>query len=55
MADRPGSTSALGLWLGGIVAVAAIVFLLTGGDLGGTKSVDGDHDLPPVSSPGPKR
>jgi hypothetical protein len=53
MADNT-STGFLGALLGGIVAVAAIVFLLTGGDLGGTKKVESDADLPPVASPSPK-
>lgn len=37
-----------GLVVGGIVALAAIVFILSGGELGGKKTVDGDDDLPPV-------
>jgi predicted methyltransferase len=40
----------LGLILGGIIAVAAVIFLLTGGDLGGKKVVNGDDDLPPVAT-----
>jgi hypothetical protein len=39
-----------GAILGGLVAAAAIAFLLTGGELGGKKKVEGDHDLPPVAS-----
>jgi hypothetical protein len=54
MADNKGSTGALGLITGGIVAVAAMVFILTGGDLGGKKSVKSDADLPPVTSPASK-
>jgi hypothetical protein len=54
MADNNPSTGFLGAVLGGIVALAAVVFLLTGGDLGGTKKVEGDADLPPVASPTPK-
>jgi len=39
-----------GLVVGGIVALAAIVFILSGGELGGKKTIDGDDDLPPVVS-----
>ena len=39
-----------GLIVGGIVALAAAVFILSGGDLGGKKTVEGDQDLPPVAS-----
>lgn len=38
-----------GLIVGGIVAVAAVLFILTGGELGGKKTVEGDQDLPPVA------
>ena len=41
----------VGLFIGGICALAALVFLLTGGELGGKKTVRGDADLPPVASP----
>ena len=51
MADEQRRTGTLGLILGGIVVLAAAVVLVTGGDLGGTKSIEGDHDLPPVTSP----
>jgi hypothetical protein len=54
MADNKTSTGFLGAVLGGLVAVAAMVFLITGGDLGGTKKVQSDADLPPVASPPPK-
>ena len=37
--------------LGGIVALAAMVFIVTGGELGGEKKVKSDADLPPVASP----
>ena len=39
-----------GLIVGGIVALAAVVFIMSGGDLGGKKTVAGDQDLPPVAS-----
>ena len=40
----------LGLIIGGIVAAAAALFLLSGGELGGKKTIDGDQDLPPIST-----
>jgi hypothetical protein len=54
MADNNTSTGFLGAVLGGIIALAAIVFIVTGGELGGTKKVESDADLPPVASPAPK-
>jgi hypothetical protein len=54
MADNNPSTGFLGAILGGIIALAAIVFIVTGGELGGTKKIEGDADLPPVASPEPK-
>ena len=49
MADRK-SDGYFGALLGGLVAVAALVFLLSGGEWGGKKTVQGDQDLPPVTS-----
>ena len=43
----------VGLFIGGICVAAAALFLLTGGELGGKKTVRGDADLPPVASPVP--
>jgi hypothetical protein len=43
----------IGLILGGIFAAAAALFIFTGGELGGTKKVKSDADLPPVASPVP--
>jgi hypothetical protein len=43
-------TGTFGLIIGGIVAAAAALFLLSGGELGGKKTVDGDQDLPPIST-----
>jgi hypothetical protein len=40
----------LGALLGGLVALAAIAFLLSGGEWGGKKKVQGDEDLPPVAT-----
>jgi hypothetical protein len=39
-----------GLIVGGIVAVAAAIFIFSGGELGGKKTVDGDQDLPPIAT-----
>ena len=39
-----------GLIVGGIVAIAAAIFILGGGDFGGKKTVEGDRDLPPIAS-----
>jgi hypothetical protein len=44
------SNGALGLILGGIFAAAALVFIFTGGQLGGVKEVKTDADLPPIAS-----
>jgi len=42
-------TGMLGLILGGIVALAAMIFILSGGGLGGKTTISGDDDLPPVA------
>ena len=39
-----------GIIVGGVVAAIAVVFILTGGELGGKKTVEGDQDLPPVAT-----
>jgi len=39
-----------GIIVGGIVALAAIVFIFSGGVLGGKKTVEGDQDLPPIAN-----
>ena len=39
-----------GLVVGGIVALAAMIFIFSGGELGGKKTVEGDQDLPPVAN-----
>jgi hypothetical protein len=55
MADnnRPEDPSrgSMGVLLGGVLVVAAVVFMLTGGQLGGVKEIRSDADLPPVASP----
>jgi hypothetical protein len=56
MADNDNrQKGTIGLILGGIIAVAAAAFILTGGELGGVKEVTSDADLPPVSSPEKKK
>jgi hypothetical protein len=47
MADK-ASSGPLGALLGGIVALAAVAFLLSGGEWGGKKKIESDDDLPPV-------
>jgi hypothetical protein len=55
MADHDNrSKGTIGLILGGVIVVAAAVFMLAGGELSGTKEVSSDADLPPVSSPAKK-
>ena len=39
-----------GLIVGGIVALAAAIFIFSGGDLGGKKTIEGDQDLPPIAT-----
>jgi hypothetical protein len=38
-----------GLLVGGFVALAAMIFIFSGGELGGKKTVTGDQDLPPIA------
>ena len=42
------SNGYFGIILGGLVAVAAVTFVLTGGQFGGKTTVESDNDLPPV-------
>ena len=44
-----GSNGTFGLIVGGIVAVVAIVFIFSGGSLGGKTTIEGDQDLPPIA------
>lgn len=46
------SNGTFGIIIGGVVAVIAAIFILTGGELGGKKTVQGDQDLPPVATSG---
>ena len=49
-------TGYFGALLGGLVAVFAIVFMLSGGEWTGNKKIGGDDDLPPViAAPAPKQ
>jgi len=43
-------TRNIGLFVGVLVALGAALFILSGGDLGGKKTVASDRDLPPVAS-----
>jgi hypothetical protein len=47
---KNNDTGTLGLLLGGIVALAAVVFIFSGGALGGKTTVNGDEDLPPIAT-----
>ena len=47
MRDNNG---AFGIILGGVVAVVAVLFIASGGSLGGKKAVEGDQDLPPIAT-----
>lgn len=42
--------SFFGIIIGGIVALAAVIFIFSGGELGGKKAVEGDQDLPPIAT-----
>jgi gas vesicle protein len=39
-----------GIIIGGVVAAIAALFILSGGELGGKKTVESDRDLPPVAT-----
>jgi hypothetical protein len=39
-----------GLIVGGLVALAAVIFIFGGGGLGGKTVINGDQDLPPIAS-----
>jgi hypothetical protein len=55
MTDNRDSKGSFGIILGAVVAIAAVIFLLSGGEYFGKKTVEGDKDLPPVAKglPGP--
>jgi hypothetical protein len=45
-----GPNGSFSLLLGGIIAIVLVIFMLAGGELG-RKKVQGDADMPPISSP----
>lgn len=51
MPDNNAPKARFGIILGGILVLSAAFFILTGGELGGKKTIQGDRDLPPVASP----
>jgi hypothetical protein len=53
MADKGSSVSPLAVILGGIALLALAFFVMTGGQHGGSKKIEGDADLPQVASPRP--
>jgi hypothetical protein len=54
MPDNGSSTGRLGVILGALIAVAVTVFLLSGGEYFGKKTINSDADLPPVATSKPK-
>jgi len=50
MADNRAPNGKLGVILGVLIAIAAVAFLLNGGENLGKKTVSSDQDLPPVTS-----
>jgi len=56
MADNNDQgTGILGFLLAAVVLLAAGIFILTGGQLGGKKQVVSDSDLPPVTTGAPTK
>jgi hypothetical protein len=49
MNDNRARNGTLGAILGALIAVALAVFLLTGGEHVGKKTVKSDADLPPIA------
>ena len=39
-----------GIIVGGLVALAAVILIFGGGELGGKTVINGDQDLPPIAS-----
>ncbi len=39
-----------GMLVAGLVVVAIAIFIFSGGELGGKKTVEGDDDLPPIAT-----
>jgi len=50
MGDNSGNNGKLGAALGAILALALAIFLLSGGEHFGKKTVKSDADLPPVTT-----
>ena len=50
MGDNSGNNGKLGAALGAILALALAIFLLSGGEHFGKKSIKSDADLPPVAT-----
>ena len=50
MTENRAPTGKLGVIIGALIAVALVVFLLTGGEHVGKKTVNSDADLPPVAT-----
>ena len=50
MPDNREASGQLGAILGALIAVALVVFLLSGGEHLGKKTVNSDADLPPVAT-----
>jgi hypothetical protein len=48
--DKAPQNRKLGLILGALVAIVAVVFVLNGGEHLGKTTVKSDNDLPPVTS-----
>jgi hypothetical protein len=51
-ATMTGNNNMFGIVIGAIVVAVAALFILSGGEFGGKKTVDGDQDLPPVTTEG---
>ena len=49
MSDNRARNGTLGAMLGAVIAVALAIFLLSGGEHVGKKTVTSDADLPPIA------
>jgi hypothetical protein len=49
MSDNRARNGMLGAILGAVIAVALAIFLLSGGEHVGKKTVNSDADLPPIA------
>jgi hypothetical protein len=54
MPDNGPSTGKLGAILGALIAVAFAIFLISGGEYFGKKTINSDADLPPVTTSKPR-